>query len=82
MTPAEQWIAQGEARGVEKGRAEGRVEGLAEMFLRQLSLRFGKLPDSTAERIRRASETELMRWGERVLTARALDEVLRDESEI
>jgi predicted transposase/invertase (TIGR01784 family) len=86
MTPAEQWIAQGEARGVEKGRAEGRVEGrvegLAEMFLRQLSLRFGKVPDSTAERIRRASETELMRWGERVLTARALDEVLRDESEI
>ena len=43
--------AEGKTEGRVEGKAEGRVEGKAEMLRRQLSLKFGELPDSAAERI-------------------------------
>lgn len=67
MTPAEQWRAE--------GRNMGRAEGRAELLLRMLSVRFRRVPASTVERIRSASEDDLTRWAERLLTADALDAV-------
>ena len=82
MTPAEQWRAEGETRGREKGRVEGRVEGRVtgrvEMLLRQLSVRFGPVSASVVERVRGASEEELMCWAERILTAGTLDAVFSE----
>lgn len=64
MTTAEQLI--------EKGKAEGR----AELLLRQMGLRLGPLPEQVRDRVRTAAPERLDLWGERVLTAATLDEVL------
>jgi Domain of unknown function (DUF4351) len=63
---------------VEFGKDQGRLEGEAKLLLRQLALRFRTVPDEVATRVRSASEAELERWGERVLTAASLDEVFAD----
>ncbi len=77
-------IERGRAEGIERGRAErlerglerGRSEALAELLLRQLSLRFGDVPDAFRERVRGASAAELEAWAEAVLAAPSLDDVL------
>ncbi len=77
-------IERGRAEGIERGRAEGlerglergRSEALAELLLRQLSLRFGDVPDAVRERVRGASAAELEAWAEAVLAAPSLDDVL------
>jgi predicted transposase/invertase (TIGR01784 family) len=59
-------------------RAEGKAEGKAEVLLRQLRLKFGPLPEATADRIRTAPASDLDRWVERVITATSLESVLAD----
>ena len=61
---------------IEQGRQEGLQEGRAEVVLKQLKLKFRKLPAGTTARVRNASNEELDRWTERVLTASTLAEVL------
>ncbi len=46
-TVAQAWIEQGIEKGIERGRKEGRRQALAEL-LRQLALRFGDVPDASA----------------------------------
>lgn len=65
---ARQFIAQ--------GRAEGRSEGQAALVSRQLAVRFGTLDSEVQARIRRASIADLEGIGERLLTARTLQEAL------
>jgi hypothetical protein len=67
-------LERGEARGVERGRAEERRE----LLLKQLSLRFGQLPQEARERVNAAEPALLERWVERVLFAQTLSEVLED----
>ncbi len=62
-------------KGIEQGRTEGRAEGERLVLSRQLTTRFGPLPESALARLRRASETELSSWVDRILTAHTLDEV-------
>ena len=57
-------------------RAEGRVEGVARVLVRQLTRRFGPLPESAQAAIRAASLEQLEVWADRVLGASSLDEVL------
>jgi len=67
----------------EEGRQEGRAEGLAEgraqrgteLLMKLLRLKFGELDPETVQRLSDASEAELDRWAERVLTASDLSEV-------
>ena len=70
MTAAEKLVQQGEERG--------RKEGQAELLLRQLELRFGNLPEGVSKRVQQASDTDLTRWVERVITAASLDEVFAE----
>ncbi|AGA31738.1 putative Transposase [Thioalkalivibrio nitratireducens DSM 14787] len=67
-------------RFLEKGRDEGREEGIgqgeARVLLRQLTLKFGPLPDPVRARIESADADTLLRWSERVLTADQLEDVL------
>jgi predicted transposase YdaD len=67
MTIAEQLRAE--------GRAEGRAERGQAVLLRLLSLKFGEIPGSLRERVTQASEQDLDRWTERILTAASLDDV-------
>lgn len=69
--------ARGRAEGEARGRAEGEARGRAELLLKLLQLKFGALSDAAIARVRAASTDELDRWGERVLTAEALDDVWR-----
>jgi hypothetical protein len=52
-----------------------RREGKAGLVQRLLTLKFGELPQQFRERIAGATETELLRWSERLLSASALDDV-------
>ena len=76
-TIAEEWIKQGEARGLARGEARGRSATLA----RQLERRFGPLPPAARRRIDRATQPELDGWLDAVLNAPTLDAVFRDARE-
>lgn len=56
--------------------SEGRKAGECSLLLRQLRTRFGDLPAAVVTRIEAAELTDLERWGERILSARTLTEVL------
>ena len=64
-----------ERKGRREGQLEGRAAGNAEMLLRMLTLKFGPQPASVAERLASASQAELLRWAERVLSAETLERV-------
>lgn len=72
----QKWIEQGQLQGRAEGRAEGKAEGKAELLLKLLRLRFQELPPHVEPRVRGASDAELDRWAERVLSADTLDEAL------
>jgi hypothetical protein len=59
-----------------EGREEGRKEGERSLLLRLLRSRFGELPAVAVARIEAADIADLERWGERILGAQTLAEVL------
>ncbi|MGE0327619.1 MAG: hypothetical protein AB7S68_35235 [Polyangiaceae bacterium] len=87
MTLAEQWMAEGEARGRAEGEARGRAEGEARgraegerrVLERQLRRKFGDaaVDDSVLTHLATAEEAQLVEWAERVLDAESLDAVFR-----
>lgn len=56
--------------------ALGEASGRAALVMRQLIARFGKIDSDLGERIQRASAAELDVIGERLLTARTLQDAL------
>ncbi len=58
--------------------AQVRQEASGDMLSRLLARRFGPLPVLVQERIKNASIAELEAWSDRLLDARALDEVFQD----
>jgi len=58
-----------------QGLTEGEAKGRTELVLRQLTVRFGALPESVRARLQVASSQELDGIGERLLTAGTLSEV-------
>ena len=62
------------------GRKEGRKEGERNLLLRLLRARFGELPAAAVARIEAAETAEIERWGERVLGAQTLVDVLGELS--
>ena len=79
---AQRFREEGREEGRDEGRKEGWQHGLqrgeARILTALLRLRFGNLADPVSERIESADADTLLRWSERVLTARTLDEVLAD----
>ena len=66
---------EGRVEGRVEGRIEGRVEGQAAMLRRQLTLRFGPLPERLEQRLVSADSDTLLRWAERLVSATTVDEV-------
>jgi hypothetical protein len=60
---------------VKFGEDQGLLKGEAKALLKQLALRFGPVSEAIEKRVRSASEVELDRWLERVLTAASLEGV-------
>ncbi len=71
----EKGLEQGIEQGVEKGLEQGRVQGKAEFLQRQLTLKFGAVPPDVAGRVASATDEELAKWAERVLSATTLEGV-------
>jgi flagellar biosynthesis/type III secretory pathway protein FliH len=67
--------AEGRASGLDEGQAKGRIQGQAALLERQLSRRFGPLPEGAHDRLLRATQAQLESWADRVLDARDLTEV-------
>jgi hypothetical protein len=65
---------------VAEGREEGREEGERILLLRQLRKRFGELPAIAIARVESAEVALLEQWGDRVLSATTLAEVLDEPS--
>jgi len=65
-------IERGMAKGLEQGREQGRLNTLT----RQLSRRFGPLPDAALARLQSATPDQLDLWTDRVLDAPTLEAVL------
>lgn len=72
------WTRQWERKGKREGLKEGRREGEVRLLVRQLELKFGSLSPRDRKRIDAADSDRLLEWGERILTARSLDEVFGD----
>jgi hypothetical protein len=79
----EEWKQQGLEQGIQQGMQQGMQQGLQQgeaiLLLRQLERRFGPLPEAIRQQVRSADTECLLAWGERVLTARTLDEVFGEE---
>lgn len=69
-------LAASRAEGEREGRAEGEAKGRAEILLKLLGLRFGPPSEVTRARVDAATLEQLDAWGERVLTAQSVEEVL------
>ena len=62
--------------GKQEGMQEGMQKGEVQVLIRQLSQKFGKIPEDKRRKIESADSETLLKWSERVLTANSLDEVL------
>jgi flagellar biosynthesis/type III secretory pathway protein FliH len=91
MTWAEKIEAKGYSLGHREGRREGRQEGRREGFqagrqegeaallLRMAERKFGHVSSAARRRIEDARPEQLLAWGERLVTARSLEEALESE---
>jgi len=76
MTIAEQWKQEGRTEGL----FEGRVEGRQAILQRLVTKRFGKniLNSHFQERLHKATPEQLDLWAEKLLDAKSIDEVFKD----
>jgi hypothetical protein len=65
---------------VAQGRDQGHKEGERALLLRLLRTRFGELPAVAVARVEGAEIAAIERWGERMLSAKTLAEVLDEPS--
>lgn len=68
-------VAKARREAEQIGHREGRAAGTAEVLLRQLTLKFGPPPANIAERLASASQEDLLRWSDRVLSVDMLEEI-------
>jgi predicted transposase YdaD len=68
---------EGRREGRQEGRREGRQEGELAVLRRQIEKRFGALPIWASERLVALTVSELEELGERVLDAKSVEELLR-----
>ena len=59
----------------ENYRQEGRQTGAVQLLMRQLEMKFGKLPADIEARLNQADEKQIFLWSERILTANNLGEM-------
>ncbi len=71
----EKGVQEGIERGVKEGIEKGIEKGEADMLLWQLERKFGEVPLEYRQRIDDADSTQLLLWGERILTAETIDDV-------
>ncbi|PXX97652.1 DUF4351 domain-containing protein [Halomonas sp. LBP4] len=68
------YVTSAERFGIEKGRQEGELL----LLTRQITLKFGELPDWARERLEGATTDQLEAWAERILSADSLEALLNE----
>jgi hypothetical protein len=76
LKKGEQIIQNAERKGERRGERRGERKGERRLLLKLLRLRFGDLPQAAVARVEEGELEQIEQWGERVLTATTLDEVL------
>lgn len=78
--PQSPWLRKQWLKARREGRAEGRAEARAEVLLRQLRGRQFRVTAKVRARVEGCDDPDtLMRWAERVVTARRLADVFADD---
>ena len=70
------YVTSAQRIGRAEGRQEGRQEGEVLLLRRLLMRRFGALPEWAEQRLAQATVEQVETWGDRVLEAASLTEVL------
>ncbi|MCG5495851.1 DUF4351 domain-containing protein [Ectothiorhodospira variabilis] len=73
----EKALQQGMAQGLERGVGQGRQLEARRILQRQLSKRFGELPDWVSEQLQAADVDQLEAWSDEILFAESLDTLFR-----
>jgi len=73
------WTKTWKEQGIEEGREEGRKEGEIIVLERQLTRRFGPLPEAFQMRLQAATTEQLEHWADQILDATRLEDVFRDQ---
>ncbi len=60
---------------IERGRIQGQLQGQRRTLLKQLTVRFGALPEAIVARLNQADGDQLDLWAERFVTASLLDDI-------
>lgn len=80
MTLAQQWekdgYQKGMQQGVQQGMQQGTLAGERAILKRQFIRRFGSLSPRDIEKIENANAETLLIWGERILDAKTMDEII------
>lgn len=72
------YITSIERLGIKKGIEKGMGKGERMFLSKLLKLRFGSLSANQEKKLSKASEDDLMRWGEKLLNAQVLEEVFEE----
>jgi hypothetical protein len=70
-------LKKGLAQGLEQGRQQGRQEGALTLLERQLTRRFGPIPQAVRSKLAKASLAQLAEWSDVVPEAASLKEVFK-----
>ena len=69
-------MAESRAEGMAQGLSQGISRGKADLLLRLMRRRFDNIPPAIEQRVLMAEADDLDRWGEAVLDASTIDDVL------
>lgn len=71
------YVSSAEWFGMQKGRQEGRQEGEAMVLMRQITRKFGQLPDFYREKIQNTDAETLLMWSDQILDAETIEDVFK-----
>ena len=70
---------EGHREGRREGFQAGRQEGEAALLLRMAERKFGRVSSAARRQIEEARPEQLLEWGERLVTAQSLEEMLASD---
>ena len=65
-------MQKGIQEGMQKGMQKGRQQGAREVLIRQLELKFTRIPTDIRQQIDTADEETILRWSERIISAESI----------
>ncbi len=70
-----EWNKESRERGLQQGLQQGMQQGALQMLKRQLSVKFGTIPENVTTQLNNTDEETILKWSERILTANSLSDI-------